>query len=100
MGVHKLLPLLGGVVLGIFTQVAKGDGALDFCRQLVGQFVFERPYLFFKLFGDVELGSGFRSVGGDGVRAGRKRRLRVAIDYNDPPPIAPSAGLGVAAASC
>ena len=47
--IHKFLPLLRHVVLGVFRQISHGHGLLDLGRQLVGKLMLKDSDLFEQL---------------------------------------------------
>ena len=49
----ELLPLLGHVILGVFAEIAHGDGLLQFLGQFVVQLVLEGGNFLVELFLDV-----------------------------------------------
>ena len=52
-GVDELLALFGGVILGVFGEIAEGDGFLDLGGEFGGELVFEGFDLLFEGFFDV-----------------------------------------------
>ena len=66
-GAHKLLPLLGHVVLGVLAEVAHRDSLLQLFGQLVIELVFENGDILCELLSDVFRHTSESMPSGDGT---------------------------------